>query len=140
MLRFQPCLSRWAGYLSSLPHAHEWDGTALLWCEREGGQNASTDYRVEQHAVLDDVSAAALWLRGTEAEKHLTDERGRRLNVSAILKKRRSCSPWLCVPLRAGRVERLVSGAAGWIVIAYMTSPAARHTWFISNLASSELR
>ena len=88
----------------------------------------------------DDVSAAALWLQGTEAEKHLADERGRRLNVSAILKKRRSCSSWLCVPLRAGRAERLVSDAAGWTVIAYMASPAARHTWFISNLASSELR
>ncbi|KZV68996.1 hypothetical protein PENSPDRAFT_652785 [Peniophora sp. CONT] len=77
----QPSSSRWAGYLTSLPQADEWDGTALLWCEREGGQNSSADDlpHLEQGCFSGDVSVAARWLQGTEAEKYLADERGRHL-------------------------------------------------------------
>ncbi|VDB84837.1 unnamed protein product [Peniophora sp. CBMAI 1063] len=66
--------SRWAGYLSSLPQADEWDGTGLLWCEREGGQNSSPVDRLD---FFDDVSAAVHWLEGTEVARHLSDDDGK---------------------------------------------------------------
>ncbi|KAI0033685.1 hypothetical protein K488DRAFT_84721 [Vararia minispora EC-137] len=66
--------SRWYGYLVSLPSEAEWDGIGLFWLA-EGNHRVSYE-KMTMNENVEDIRAAARWLRGTRVEEYAAEDEG----------------------------------------------------------------